>query len=93
MTIAFYKFKCILDENSNIYCKYDLNIEHSVYQDIVDTLEDLSEAFPIRFIFCNISNLPETWIQIFILRNTQLYEVIRREHYIILLQPTSTDSE
>lgn len=86
MTIAFYKFKCIIDKDGTIYSKYDLKLDGGLHSQILETLEDLSEEFPLNFMFCDITDLPETWIQIFIIRNMQLYEVIRKKNFIILIE-------
>ena len=95
MTIAFYKFRCVLEENGDIFCKYDIDIDNFTYEEILGALEDLplQIQFPFHFIFCDISYLPETWIQLFILRNASLYEIVRNEVFMILVPTTTSYSE
>ena len=92
MTIAFFKFECCLCENGKIYCKYDIHLADSLRNEILEALENFDSNFPINFILCDIAGLPETWIQLFILRNTSAYEIVRGEDFIIMVQ-TEMDSD
>lgn len=85
MTIAFFKFKCCLDENGDIYCKYAINFTESLYKEILELIEDTSPELPLNFKLCDVSGLPETWIEIFIQRNASTYEIIRGKDFIILI--------
>ena len=36
MTKAFYKYRCVLKENGDIFCKYDIDIDNFTYEEILE---------------------------------------------------------
>ena len=84
MTIALFRYNCVLRESGVIYCKYQLNYE--LYDEILDALGNEPADFPVKFTVLDTSYVDDTLVQLRILRSIRRFKVIKAKNFILLVK-------
>ena len=91
MTIALYRYKCLLRENGIIYCKYRLN--SNLYDEILDALGNEPAEFPVKFTVLDTFHVDDTLLQLRILRSIRRFKVIKTKNFILLVKRKSNKNK